>query len=91
MLVIHGDELHLAGIDVLADLLQRVPGEVHFLRHHNLLRGDEPLSRATLLRQGLGIRFGVDRIFYLQAASWWTLGLVLLSTVLSVATPIRIW
>lgn len=44
-----------------------------------------------LLRQGLGIRFGMERLFYLQAASWWTRGLVLLSTVLSVATPIRIW
>jgi two-component system LytT family sensor kinase len=49
------------------------------------------LVALELLRQGLGIRFGIEHLFYLQAASWWTRGLVVLSTVLAVATPIRIW
>jgi len=44
-----------------------------------------------LLRQALGGRFGIDHLFYLQAGSWWMKGLVYLSTVLAVATPIRIW
>ena len=44
-----------------------------------------------LLRQALGARFGVDRLFYLDAPSQWMLLLVLLTTVLSVATPIKIW
>ena len=44
-----------------------------------------------LLRQALGARFGVDRLFYLDAPSRWMLLLVLLTTVLSVATPIKIW
>ncbi len=49
------------------------------------------LVALELLRQGLGIRFGIDRIFYLQTGTWWMTGLVILSTVLAVATPIRIW
>jgi len=45
-----------------------------------------------LLRQTLGSRFGEDRLFFLGAPnrSWMTV-LVLLATVLCVATPIRIW
>lgn len=44
-----------------------------------------------LIRQGLGLRFGVDVIFFLQPENLWLGGLVLLSTVLSVAIPIKIW
>ena len=45
-----------------------------------------------LLRQALGARFGVNRLFYLGSLSnpWVTL-LVVLATVLCVATPIKIW
>ena len=46
-----------------------------------------------LLRQGLGARWGGDRLFYLPPTpgSAWTLTVVLLATVLAVATPIKIW
>jgi len=48
-----------------------------------------------LLRQGLGLRFGEHhRLFILNGAppsSPWLLVVVLLATVLSVATPIKIW
>ena len=44
-----------------------------------------------LLRQFLGSRFGVDHLFYLEPPSTWVLALVVLSTVLAVATPIKIW
>lgn len=50
-----------------------------------------------LLRQGLGMRWSEDRLFYLGPNSWlepssvWTVAPVLLATVLAVATPIKIW
>jgi two-component system LytT family sensor kinase len=44
-----------------------------------------------LLRQALGGRFGADRLFYLAPASHWMTLLVVLGTVLTVATPIKIW
>jgi two-component system LytT family sensor kinase len=50
-----------------------------------------------LLRQGLGLRWSErSRLFYLgpttlEPSSIWTLTLVLLATVLCVATPIKIW
>jgi len=48
-----------------------------------------------LLRQGLGMRWSDHhRLFYLHGGppgSWWLLFVVLLATVLSVATPIKIW
>jgi two-component system LytT family sensor kinase len=44
-----------------------------------------------LLRQALGLRFGVDRLFFLHSASPWTTIVVMLATVLCVATPIKIW
>jgi two-component system LytT family sensor kinase len=47
-----------------------------------------------LLRQALGARFTtVDhaRLFYLASPNEWLLGLVVLTTVLSVAVPIKIW
>ncbi len=50
-----------------------------------------------LLRQGLGLRWSEhNRLFYLGPAaigpSWiWTMMLVLLATILCVATPIKIW
>jgi two-component system LytT family sensor kinase len=44
-----------------------------------------------LLRQALGHRFGEERIFYLGSTSPWMTALVMLATVLSVATPIKIW
>jgi two-component system LytT family sensor kinase len=47
-----------------------------------------------LLRQALGARFTtVDhaRLFYLASPNPWLLGLVVLTTVLSVAVPIKIW
>src|SRR6185295_16987581 len=45
-----------------------------------------------LLRQGLGARFSnPQRLFYLGPISPWMLIVVLLATVLAVATPIKIW
>ena len=45
-----------------------------------------------LLRQALGTRFGENRLFFLgDPTKPWVTVLVLLSTVLCVATPIKIW
>jgi two-component system LytT family sensor kinase len=44
-----------------------------------------------LVRQALGLRFGAARLFYLDAVSPWMTALVVLATVLAVATPIKIW
>ena len=44
-----------------------------------------------LLRQALGLRFGAERLFYLGSPSPWMTLLVVLATVLAVATPIKIW
>jgi len=45
-----------------------------------------------LLRQALGARWGEHhRLFYLPPSSIWTLTVILLATVLAVATPIKIW
>jgi two-component system LytT family sensor kinase len=44
-----------------------------------------------LLRQGLGARWGVHRLFYLPPNAPWMMTVVLLATVLAVATPIKIW
>ena len=44
-----------------------------------------------LLRQVLGHRFGPHRLFYLAPTSALVLGLIVLATVLCVATPIKIW
>ena len=44
-----------------------------------------------LLRQVLGARFK-NRLFYLEPeTAWWTWAVILLATVLCVATPIKIW
>ncbi|HJN45290.1 MAG: sensor histidine kinase [Acidobacteria bacterium] len=46
-----------------------------------------------LLRQGLGLQYGTQRLFYLhvEPTNVWLSGLVVLTTVLSVAVPIKIW
>jgi two-component system LytT family sensor kinase len=44
-----------------------------------------------LIRQGLGHRFGDYRLFYLHHTVSWSTPLVVLGTVLTVATPIKIW
>jgi two-component system LytT family sensor kinase len=46
-----------------------------------------------VLRQALGTRFGLNLLFYLGSTSLppWVTALVTLSTVLAVATPIKIW
>ncbi len=44
-----------------------------------------------LLRQALGTRFGTARLFYLGSPSPWMTLLVVLASVLAVATPIKIW
>jgi two-component system LytT family sensor kinase len=46
-----------------------------------------------VLRQGLGARWSAHhRLFYLApTGAWWTWAAILLSTVLGVATPIKIW
>jgi two-component system LytT family sensor kinase len=49
------------------------------------------LVALELLRQALGIRFGQERLFYLESPSPWMIALIILAAVLGVATPIRIW
>lgn len=50
-----------------------------------------PIS-LELLRQALGYRYGAARLFYLDPGGvWWMAVLVVLTTVLSVAVPIKIW
>ena len=44
-----------------------------------------------LLRQALGGRFGEQRLFFLGSPSPWMTPVVILATVLCVATPIKIW
>ncbi len=44
-----------------------------------------------IIRQALGHRFGIQRIFYLAPHNAWLAVLVVLSTVLCVAIPIKIW
>ena len=44
-----------------------------------------------LIRQAVGTRFHENRLFYLDATSPWLFALVLVATVLCVATPIKIW
>lgn len=50
-----------------------------------------PIS-LELLRQVLGFRYGIQRLFFLDPGTvWWLGGLVVLTSVLSVAVPIKIW
>ena len=44
-----------------------------------------------LVRQAIGVRFGIDRLFFFGSSSPWMIALVVLATVLAVATPIKIW
>ncbi len=44
-----------------------------------------------VLRQALGTRFGAHRLFFLDSPVPWMTVLVILATVLAVATPIKIW
>ena len=44
-----------------------------------------------LLRQALGHRFGPGRLFFLPPTNWWLWLLVLLSAVMCVVVPIKIW
>jgi two-component system LytT family sensor kinase len=44
-----------------------------------------------IIRQTLGRHFGENHLFYLAAPNAWLSGLVILSTVLCVAIPIKIW
>jgi two-component system LytT family sensor kinase len=44
-----------------------------------------------LLRHALGLRFGAHRLFYFDPVQPWMTALVVLATVLAVATPIKIW
>src|SRR5688572_11933987 len=44
-----------------------------------------------IIRQTLGIRFGVEHIFHHETTATWLKALVVLATVLCVAVPIKIW
>jgi two-component system LytT family sensor kinase len=59
-------------------------------RHWQLALLVAPVA-LELLRQTLGARFGEHRLFYLDSPSPWMTALVVLATVLAVATPIKIW
>ena len=67
---------------------------------YKMIRNVEPMWQIILLlapvalellRQALGLRFGIGRLFYLYPPSPWMMILVVLATVLCVATPIKIW
>ena len=67
---------------------------------YKMIRNVEPMWQINLLlapvalellRQALGLRFGIGRLFYLYPPSPWMMILVVLATVLCVATPIKIW
>lgn len=44
-----------------------------------------------LIRQGVGARFGVTRLFHFEAPSPWLTVIIYVATVLSVSIPIKIW
>jgi two-component system LytT family sensor kinase len=44
-----------------------------------------------LLRLTLGVRFGEERLFFFNSPSPWMMTVVVLSTAIGVATPIKIW
>jgi two-component system LytT family sensor kinase len=44
-----------------------------------------------IIREALGRRFGVERLFFLPAPNLWLWMLIILATVLCVAVPIKIW
>jgi two-component system LytT family sensor kinase len=44
-----------------------------------------------VLRQALGLRFGAARLYFLPPTNWWLWLLVLLSAVMCVVIPIKIW
>jgi two-component system LytT family sensor kinase len=43
------------------------------------------------IRLAIGHRYGVNRLFYLQATNAWTTLLLIIATVLAIAIPIKIW
>ena len=84
------------------EIWQFTPFVVIDLRKHlwKMVRNLEPnwqlailLSTVALelLRQALGARFGAERLFYLGSPSPWMTVVVVLVTVVGVATPIKIW
>jgi two-component system, LytTR family, sensor kinase len=84
------------------EIWQFTPFVVIDLRKHlwKMIRNLEPnwqlailLSTVALelLRQALGARFGAERLFYLGSPSPWMTLVVVLVTVVGVATPIKIW
>ena len=84
------------------EIWQFTPFVVIDLRKHlwKMVRSLEPnwqlailLSTVALelLRQALGARFGAERLFYLGSPSPWMTVVVVLVTVVGVATPIKIW
>ncbi len=48
-------------------------------------------SRSSCCARRSALRFGVHRLFFLDSPSPWMTALVVLATVLAVATPIKIW
>jgi two-component system, LytTR family, sensor kinase len=49
------------------------------------------LVALELIRQVLGLRFGEDRLFFMGAPSPWLTLLVVVGTIVTVTTPIKIW
>jgi two-component system LytT family sensor kinase len=78
-------------------IITRLPARVwHMLRNRQI---DWQLALLMapigleLIRQALGLRWSANqqRLFFLQPEPLWTLTVILLATVLAVATPIKIW
>ena len=62
----------------------------HFQVDWHLLLILAPIG-LELIRLSIGRRFGANRLFYFEPQTAWMTFALLLATVLSVATPIRIW
>lgn len=43
------------------------------------------------IRLAIGHRWGVNRLFYLQATNAWTTALLIVATVMAIAIPIKVW
>jgi two-component system LytT family sensor kinase len=75
----------------------RLPGRVWKMLRTRMIDWQLALLMAPigleLIRQAVGLRWSAhqQRLFFLDADPFWTLPIILLATVLAVATPIKIW
>jgi two-component system LytT family sensor kinase len=78
-------------------IVTRLPGRVWTMLRSRQVDWQLALLLAPvgleLIRQAVGLRWSAQqqRLFFLEADPFWTLTVILLATVLAVATPIKIW